>query len=51
MNMKKTEYTVPECQVWYSENNLLATSGYDQYHEGGGGRYGEGDINDNPYVF
>lgn len=49
--MNRKEYKTPECFHWYAENKLLVTSGYDQFHEGGGGRYGEGDLNDNPHVF
>ena len=30
---------------------VLASSGADEYHEGGGGSYGEGDKNHNPFVY
>ena len=33
------------------QETILITSGADAFHEGGGGFYGSGDINDIDYLF
>lgn len=46
-------YRAPEVELAPTvlENSILVDSGWDQYHEGGGGRYGDGDYNENDYPY
>lgn len=46
-------YTAPETALAAAdfECGFLVTSGWDQYHEGGGGRYGDDDYNYNDYPY
>jgi hypothetical protein len=50
----KKNYTAPEAgvvPVCFEDCLFTVTSGYDQFHQGGGGFYGDNDINDNPFIF
>ena len=51
--MERKIYSAPEASILPAcpEDRILTTSGYDAYHQGGGGYYGDNDINDNPYIF
>lgn len=51
--MERMIYSAPEASILpvRPEDRILTTSGYDAFHEGGGGFYGLNDINDNPYIF
>ncbi len=51
--MKSNNYSTPtteELKV-FSGESFLISSGKDGFHEGGGGYYGNGDINDNDYGY
>lgn len=51
--MAQKLYTAPDAvpAAMDSEFGFLVTSGWDQYHEGGGGRYGDDDINNIDYPY
>lgn len=51
--MNRKTYASPEVFLLPAdlENCFMVTSGWDKYHDGGGGAYGDYDINDNDYVF
>ena len=51
--MDQRKYIAPEaCELPYGlEYSVLVTSGRDKYHDGGGGRYGDDDLNINDYVY
>ncbi len=53
MHMNRQPYSAPETLVITlgMEETILITSGADSFHEGGGGFYGDGDINDIDYLF
>ncbi len=50
MNLKS--YLTPEAELipLVAMDNIL-TSGADEFHMGGGGSYGLGDLNDNGFLF
>ncbi|MCR5520121.1 MAG: hypothetical protein K6F21_07290 [Bacteroidales bacterium] len=51
--MKLKFYSKPEADIVISSfrDSILITSGYDKFHAGGGGYYGDTDLNDNEYVY
>ena len=51
--MKLKFYSVPRTEFIPRniEDAFLITSGADDYHDGGGGYYGESDLNDNDFVY
>ncbi len=51
--MKRKTYLAPESFLISeaTEKGFMITSGGDEYHNGGGGVYGDYDINDNDFVF
>jgi hypothetical protein len=51
--MNRQPYFAPETLIMVlgMQETILITSGADAFHEGGGGFYGSGDINDIDYLF